>query len=105
VKSIRGDEPNGVVMHICMETTQGNSMYSYLYLKLPKSHVFLFYLFSFFFFKIREQESGTCTEGTVTSGRGEITGKGGRWMNTVQKCIHMYVNAKKIPVETVPGIG
>jgi hypothetical protein len=24
--------------------------------------------------------------------------------NMVQKCVHMYVNAKMIPVETVPGI-
>jgi hypothetical protein len=26
-------------------------------------------------------------------------------MNAVQKCVHMYVNAKMIPVETVQGIG
>jgi hypothetical protein len=31
-------------------------------------------------------------------------GKGGRRVNTVQKCVYMYVNAKMIPVETVPGI-
>jgi hypothetical protein len=23
----------------------------------------------------------------------------------VQKCVHMYINAKMIPVETSPGIG
>jgi hypothetical protein len=26
-------------------------------------------------------------------------------MNMVQKCVHMYANAKMIPVETVSGIG
>jgi hypothetical protein len=26
-------------------------------------------------------------------------------MNTCKKCVHMYVNVKVIPVETVPGIG
>jgi hypothetical protein len=25
-------------------------------------------------------------------------------MNMVQKCVHKYVNAEMIPVETVPGI-
>jgi hypothetical protein len=31
--------------------------------------------------------------------------KGGRKVNSVQKCVHMHVNAKMIPVETVPWIG
>jgi hypothetical protein len=31
-------------------------------------------------------------------------GKRGRRMNMVKQCLHMYVNAKMIPVETVPGI-
>jgi hypothetical protein len=34
-----------------------------------------------------------------------VAGKGGRRVNTVQKCVHMYVNAKMIPFKTVPGIG
>jgi hypothetical protein len=29
---------------------------------------------------------------------------GSRRVNTVQKCVHMYVNAKMIPVETIPGM-
>jgi hypothetical protein len=29
-------------------------------------------------------------------------GKGDRRVNTVQKSVHMYVNAKMIPVENVP---
>jgi hypothetical protein len=42
------DEPVGVVIHICMETTQGISLYSYLPLKLAKRYVFppTFYVFS-----------------------------------------------------------
>jgi hypothetical protein len=28
----------------------------------------------------------------------------GREMNMVQKCVYTYVNAKMIPVETIPGI-
>jgi hypothetical protein len=50
VKRIRidGDEPNEVVMLVCMEISQGNSLCNYLYLNLAKHHVFLFiiYLFS-----------------------------------------------------------
>jgi hypothetical protein len=35
-------------IHICMGTTHGNSLCSYLYLKLEKHHVscFIFYVFS-----------------------------------------------------------
>jgi hypothetical protein len=34
-----------------------------------------------------------------------VTGKGvGGWIQ-YKYCIYMYVNAKMIPVETVPGIG
>jgi hypothetical protein len=32
------DEPFGIVIHICMETTQEISLYSYIYLKLAKHH-------------------------------------------------------------------
>jgi hypothetical protein len=41
-----------------METTQGNSLYSYLYLKPAKILCFSYYLLCFFY-KIREQERGT----------------------------------------------
>jgi hypothetical protein len=36
---------------------------------------------------------------------GEVMGKGGRKVNTVQKCVHMYVNAKIILVQTIQRIG
>jgi hypothetical protein len=61
-----------------METTQGKSLCSYLYLKLPKCH-FLVLSAMFFFYKIREQEGGTGlwragTDGTI--GRGRWQGRG-----------------------------
>jgi hypothetical protein len=49
---------------------------------------FSFYPFSFFFYKIREQEGGKSpTQGgrAGTSGSGEVMGKGGRRVKTVQK--------------------
>jgi hypothetical protein len=53
------DEPVWVVIHICMETTQGISLYSYIYLKLARTPCFSYYLLFYFFYKIREQEGGT----------------------------------------------
>jgi hypothetical protein len=34
-----------------------------------------------------------------------IKKKGGRRVNMVQKCVHMYVNAKLLSVETSPRMG
>jgi hypothetical protein len=59
VKRSGGHELIWVVIHICMETTQGFSMYSYLYLKLAKMPCFSFYLLCFSFYKIGEQEGRT----------------------------------------------
>jgi hypothetical protein len=42
-----------------METIQGNSLCSSLYLKLAKTPCFSFYQLCFFFYKIGEQEGGT----------------------------------------------
>jgi hypothetical protein len=44
VKRTGRDESIGAEIHICMETTQGNTLCRYLYLKLAKSPVF--YVFS-----------------------------------------------------------
>jgi hypothetical protein len=33
-----------------------------------------------------------------------MVGKEGRKVNVVQNCVHTYVDAKLIPVETIPGI-
>jgi hypothetical protein len=43
VKRSGRDEPIWVVIHMCMETTQGISLYSHLYLKPAK---IIFYVFS-----------------------------------------------------------
>jgi hypothetical protein len=56
VKRTGRGESVGIVIHICMGTTRGNALCSYLYLKLAKPSCFSFYLFYFFFYKIREQD-------------------------------------------------
>jgi hypothetical protein len=74
VKRSGRDEPIGVAIHMCMETTQGNSLCSYIYLKVAKHHVSLFIFYVFFFYKIGEQEGGTGSgvgETVDTSGRGK----------------------------------
>jgi hypothetical protein len=47
----------GAIIHICKKTTQGNPMYSYLYLKLAKMSYFSFYVSCLFFYKIRERRA------------------------------------------------
>jgi hypothetical protein len=72
VKRIGRDEPIGVVIHICMETTHVfpgffsffflfymYSLCSYLYLKLAKTSCFSFCFLCFSLYKIREQEEST----------------------------------------------
>jgi hypothetical protein len=50
----------------------------------------------FFFYKIGVQESRSCL-GVGTSGRG------GGWI-LCKYCVHMYVNGKMRPVQTIPGM-
>jgi hypothetical protein len=45
MKKVRGDKPLEVIIYI-MKMSQGNSLYSYLYLKHVKMSCFSFYLFS-----------------------------------------------------------
>jgi hypothetical protein len=59
VKRSGRDEPGWVVMYICMETTQGFSLYSHLYLRLAKMSCFSYYLLCLLFYKIGEQEDRT----------------------------------------------
>jgi hypothetical protein len=74
----RRDEPIGVVIHICMETTQENSLCSYLYLKLAKMSRFSFYVLHFFFYEIGEQEGRIGSVGVVGNSGGRDVGTGGR---------------------------
>jgi hypothetical protein len=64
MKKNRGDEPIGVVIHIYMEISQGNSLCNYLYLEQTKMS---------FFLQNQRAEGG---KGFGTSGRGEVVGKG-----------------------------
>jgi hypothetical protein len=59
VKRTGRDEPIGIVIHKCLETTQGITLCSYLYLKFVKTPCFSNNVLCFFFYKIREQESRT----------------------------------------------
>jgi hypothetical protein len=90
-----------------METTQGNSLCSYLYLKLAKMPCFSF--LSFMFFLLQNLRTGGWNWFWGRAGTsGRLEGRGGRErgrrMNMVKYCLHMHVNEKTIPVETVPGI-
>jgi hypothetical protein len=68
LKRIGRDEPIWVVIYIQIETTQGISLYSYLYFKLAKHHAFLIIFYVFFFYKIREQEGRTGSVGVREQG-------------------------------------
>jgi hypothetical protein len=71
------DKPIQVVIHICMETMQGKSLYSYLYLKLAKT---LFLFLSFMFFSSTKSENWRVVQvlrkGDWHGGRGMRQGKG-----------------------------
>jgi hypothetical protein len=56
VKGTGRDEPLGILIHIYMETTQGNSLCTYRQFKLAKTSCFSFYLLCFFIYKIGERE-------------------------------------------------
>jgi hypothetical protein len=75
-----------LVIHIYLEISHGNFLWSYLYIKQAKMSCFSFYLFYFLFCKISEQDSG----------REEMMGKEERGRVWCRKCVHMYVNIKVI---------
>jgi hypothetical protein len=78
VKRIREDEPAGVVIHMCMKTTQGNSLCHCLYLKLAKISSLSFYLLFFSSTKSETQgQNRFCgwLGGFSTGERGEEAGK------------------------------
>jgi hypothetical protein len=54
-----------------METTQGISLFSYLYLNLAKMLCLSYYLLYLFFYKIEEQEDGAGSSLRV-EGRGKV---------------------------------
>jgi hypothetical protein len=98
------DEPIGVVIHICMETTQGNHVQLSLS-QTSKNTMFL--CLSFMFFLLQNQRRGGLNRfclGRVAVGR--FWHWWAHWrMNMVQVKKKMYVNAKMILVESAPGMG
>jgi hypothetical protein len=56
-----------------------------------------------FFFFLPQGSENKCVEQVLLAG--EMAEKGGSRVNMVQKCVHMYVDVKMIPVETIPRIG
>jgi hypothetical protein len=59
-----------------METTQGNSLYSYLHLKPAKTPCFFNDVLCFFFYKVGGYDRFCHEEALGTGGRGEVAGKG-----------------------------
>jgi hypothetical protein len=78
VKRTGRDEPVGVVVLVFLETIQGHSLSSYLYLKQAKTSYISFYLFCFFLLQNRrraEQVLWSRGKESGTSGRREVVGK------------------------------
>jgi hypothetical protein len=85
VKRQGRNEPMWVAIHTCMEAMLGNSLYSCLYLKLPKCYVFL--IISYVLSSTKQQEGGT-----GSAWKRQVAGVG-KWP---KQCIHMWVNVKMI---------
>jgi hypothetical protein len=87
------------VIHMCMETTQGISLYSYLHLKLQKYHVFLiiFYVFS------STKSENKRVEQVLPGGGGREVGS----PNNVHTCTHVIkckdnkITLKKLSMFTI----
>jgi hypothetical protein len=100
MKKNRGDEPIGVINIYTWKYHKETPCIATFISKKEKCH-----FFSFFLYKIREQEGPA--KGVGESG-GLVPvwlGKRGKRVNTVQKCVHIYANAKTTPVETISGMG
>jgi hypothetical protein len=86
-----------------MEISQGNSLLATFISNKQKCHFFVFS--STKSENRREEQVLSRGWGFGVSGRGEVLWKRGKWVNTVQKFLHMHVNAKMIPVESITGMG
>jgi hypothetical protein len=78
MKKMRGEKPVGVIIHIHMEISQGNSLYRYITLYM--SQTIKNVMFSFFYLLSTSTKSGT---GSVGGGgwhqwEGEVVQKGVR---------------------------
>jgi hypothetical protein len=86
MKKFKGYIPIGVIIHIYMEISQGNSLGTYLYLKQAKNVFhFIFSLFS----STKSENKSTQSE-SWHLWQGEVLGKRDRRINMVQKmCTHV----------------
>jgi hypothetical protein len=95
------DEPIRVIIHIYMETSQGNSLCSYL--KQAKNVIYIF-------FSSTESENRRVEQVLPWEGEGGLVPvEGGKWLRKgvggriwCKYCVHIYVNGKMIPTETIP---
>jgi hypothetical protein len=65
VKRTRRDESIRFATCLCIETTEGNSLCGYLYLKLAKMPIFSFYLLCFFSTKLESRREEQLLAGRV----------------------------------------
>jgi hypothetical protein len=79
MKKIRGDKSIGVITHSYMEVSQGNSLYSHLYLKL-KCHVFCFTFSLFSPTKLEEGRTNPVQRGGLAP-----VGAGRCWKKVVEE--------------------
>jgi hypothetical protein len=93
VKRSGKDEPMWVVIHLCMETMLGISLYSYLYLKLAKMLCLSYCILCFLFNKIGEQGGRT---GSAWKWAGVGVGGRGRWPQTMHTLMDKCKNNKKV---------
>jgi hypothetical protein len=71
MRKIRGDKSRGIIVHTYMETSQGNSLGIYLYLKL-KCH---FFILPFLFLPLQNQRTDLPGGRSGVSWKGEVLGK------------------------------
>jgi hypothetical protein len=89
------DEPMWVVTHMCMVTTLGISLYSYLHLKLTKTTCFSYYLLCSLFDKIGEQEGWKILPGSRGGRGGEEVAQ--IMYTPVSQCENNKIKFKKVP--------
>jgi hypothetical protein len=86
VKRSGRDESIQVVIHMCMETMLGISLYSYPYLKLEKCHIFLIIIYVFSSTKLKRAEQVLLG---IKGDGGEREAAKGREEKWPKQCMHI----------------
>jgi hypothetical protein len=90
------DEPIQVVIYLLMEATQGISLYSYPYLKLAKSYVFLITSYVFSSTKFEKKTEQVLPGSKGVGGRRTGGGvQGGEMTETMYTHMNKCINNKK----------